>query len=269
MEQAFNNIVQKSLKSTIDSSVDFIGNDGLWHCGHCGKPKQKYIHCLGKEWLVGFICECQENAGKEKRELEARNKVIQERLNECFENRTAHTAKDDAPDTDAAKVCDKYAQSFEKAGKWLVLYGGVGTGKSYRAAKACRDVINRGKRAKFTTLAEIERSLWDNDKAEVYKKLDSYDLIVLDDFGAERQSDYTKEIRYNVVDMRYNSNKAMIITTNVKKFDSDDLADKRVFSRISEKALYVKMDGADRRKTNILTKADIDRLLTEDGWEDL
>lgn len=266
MKQAFEKIVNNSLRGAIDKKVDYIGEDGLWHCGHCGQPKQMYIHCLGRDWLVSFVCKCQ---GEKKQDAEARQKIIKDRLADCFENRTAHTAADDSADSKTAELCRKYGESYEKSNKWLVLFGSVGTGKSYRAAQICRQVIERGKTAKFTNLSEIERKLWSYDKSEVYKKLSSYDLLVLDDFGAERQTDYTKEIRYNIVDMRYSSNKAMIITTNVKKFSGDDIADKRVYSRISEKALYVRMDGADRRKTSVLSETDIEKLLTEGGWEDL
>jgi DNA replication protein DnaC len=103
----------------------------------------------------------------------------------------------------------------------------------------------------------------------VYKKLERYDLIVLDDFGAERRTDYTSEIRYNVIDTRYNSGKPLILTTNITSFENKDIADSRVNSRIREKVLGMKFDGEDRRKAKQLDEAEIERLLAEGGWEDL
>lgn len=264
MKDTFSGIVRNSF-GAIDKNVDYIGTDGLWHCGHCGNPKQKYIHCLDRDWLVGFICECQ---GKDRQKQQERERKIKERLESCFGNDTTHQAEDDEPMSKRVEFAKKYAEKFTRQSKWLVIYGDVGTGKSYRAAQICRDVISRDFTAKYTSLSEIERSLWNNDKAEIYKSLDHYDLIVLDDFGSERQTQYTAEIRYNIVDMRYKNGKPIIITTNVAKFDSDDISDKRVYSRIKEKSIFLKYEGKDRR-ANALTKADIDRLLTEDGWEDL
>ena len=267
MTDAFSGIVARSM-GAIDKKIDYLGADGFWHCGRCGKAKQKYIHCLDRDWLVGFVCECQPDNDKAKQA--EREKKIKERLHDCFGDSKAHSAPDDDAQSRRTGACKKYAETFTKQSRWLVLFGDVGTGKSYRAAQICKDVIKRDFTAKFTTLGEIERELWDNDKVEVYRNLERYDLLVLDDFGAERQTQYTAEIRYNVIDMRYNSGKPLIITTNIKKFDSDDLADKRVYSRIKEKSLFIRYEGEDRRNgTKPLDKAEIEKLLTEDGWEDL
>lgn len=259
MTNTFKSIVSKSLRGAIDKSVDYIAEDGLYHCGYCGKPKQMYIHCLDRDWLVGFVCKCDKS--QHNAEQIAREKSIKENLADCFKGGTAHTAPDDAAETQQAQFCAEYAKNFKPGAKWLVMYGDVGTGKSYRAAKICREIIKAGYRAKFTTLPEIERRLWNGDKAEIYSSLDSYDLLVLDDFGAERQTEYLKEIRYNVIDMRYNSGKALIITTNIAKFSGDDMADKRIFSRIREKSAFVRFSGIDRR---MITDIDF-----EHGWENL
>ena len=265
MQNAIAGLERRSFFGAINRDIDYEGEDGLWHCGHCGQPKQKYIHCLDHEWLASYVCECQ---GKDKQKQQEREKILKDRMLMCFGNDATHQAEDDEPTSKRTEFAKKYAEKFTRQSKWLVIFGDVGTGKSYRAAQICKDIIKRDFSARFTSLSEIERELWDNDKAEVYKRLDRYDVLVLDDFGAERQTQYTAEIRYNVVDMRYKSGKPMIITTNVSKFDSEDISDKRVYSRIKEKSFFLKYEGKDRRN-GMLTKADIEKLLTEDGWEDL
>lgn len=264
--ETFEQIVAASRAGCIDKN-DFV-KDGIIHCGYCGKPKQKTIHCLNRDWFVTFLCECQVKANAEKQEAEAKEKLIQDRMQDCFRNLTVHNADDDDPESKAASICRGYAKQFSSEAKWAVLYGECGRGKSYRASQICKEVIERGYKARFTSLTEIERELWNYDKADVYNRLDKYDLIVLDDFGAERQTEYMKEIRYNVVDMRYTNGKPLLITTNVTKFHGDDISDQRTYSRIREKSLFIKVEGKDRRE-GALSAAEIEKLMAEGGWEDL
>ena len=264
--ETFEQIVKASKAGCIDKN-DFV-KDGIIHCGYCGKPKQKTIHCLNRDWFVTFLCECQIKAKAEKQEAEAKKNLIQDRMQDCFRNLTVHNADDDDPEIKAASICRGYAKQFSRDAKWAVLYGECGRGKSFRAAQICKAIIERGYTARFTSLTEIERALWDGEKADVYKNLDRYDLLVLDDFGAERSTEYLKEIRYNIVDMRYTNGKPLLITTNVTKFHGDDISDQRTYSRIREKSLFIKIEGKDRRQ-GALSAAEIEKLMTEGGWEDL
>lgn len=249
MLQTFADIVKAANAGGALDKNDFVNDEGIICCGYCGKPKQKWIHTCGKDFFVTFVCECQEKAEKEKARAEAKQKQIQARLDDCF-GWVKHNAADDEPDSKLAKFCKKYAEDFTPASKWLIMFGKCGTGKSYRAAQICTKLINRGFKAKFTSLSQIERALWSGDKAEIYNKLNSYDLLVLDDFGAERNTEFIKEIRFNVVDMRYSSGKPIIITTNVNGVDKTDISDQRTFGRIREKSLNVKVEGRDRRATS-------------------
>ena len=266
MQEVITGIAKRAFIGSIDKRIDYIGEDGLYHCGICGKAKQGWKRILGKDYLASWICDCQ---GTDKQEKEARERRIKERLEDCFGTRTVHNHPDDDSGSKIAGMCRGYAQKFTKSSPWLMMHGASGTGKSYRAAQICTEIIKRGYSAKFTSLGEIERELWDNDKSAVYKKLERYDLIVLDDFGAERRTDYTSEIRYNVIDTRYNSGKPLIFTTNITSFENKDIADSRVNSRIREKVLLMRFDGESRRKTRQLNEDEIERLLTEGGWEDL
>ena len=247
MLQTFADIVKAANAGGALDKNDFIDDDGIICCGYCGNRKQKWIHTCGKDFFVTFVCECQDKAEKEKARAEAKQRLIQSRLDDCF-GWVKHNAADDEPESTVAKICKDYAQKYELGAKWLVFHGKCGRGKSYRAAQICREVINKGYRAKFTTLSAIERQLWDGNKSEVYNALEKYDLLVLDDFGAERSTEFTREIKFNIVDMRYASGKTLILTTNVTNMQGEDKADQRTLSRIKEKCLFVKVEGKDRRQ---------------------
>jgi DNA replication protein DnaC len=246
MLETFEQIVKAANNGGALNENDYLGDDGILHCGFCGKPKQKWVHACGKDFFVTFVCECQEQAEKERKKAEAKQRLIADRLADCF-GWVKHDAADDEPESQVAKICKDYAQNYGEGAKWLVFHGQCGRGKSYRAAQICREVIQRGYKAKFTTLSAIERQLWDGNKSEVYNSLEKYDILVLDDFGAERSTDFTREIKFNIVDMRYASGKTLIITTNVTNMKGEDKADQRTLSRIKEKCLFVRVDGKDRR----------------------
>ena len=247
MLQTFADIVKAANAGGALDKNDFIDDDGIICCGYCGKQKQKWIHTCGKDFFVTFVCECQDKAEKEQARAEAKQKQIQSRLDDCF-GWVKHNAADDEPNSRLASFCNDYAKNFTHQSKWLTFFGKCGTGKSYRAAQICTKLIERGFKAKFTSLSQIERSLWSGDKAEIYNKLNSYDLLVLDDFGAERNTEYIKEIRFTIIDMRYTSDKPILITTNVTGVDKTDISDQRTYGRIREKSRYVKFEGKDRRQ---------------------
>lgn len=76
------------------------------------------------------------------------------------------------------------------------------------------------------------------------------DLIVLDDLGVERRSEYMDEAVYTVVNARYMANKPAIFTTNLRTSDFEnpkDESQKRIYSRIVGMCDFVPVNGPDRR----------------------
>ena len=73
---------------------------------------------------------------------------------------------------------------------------------------------------------------------EYISRLCSYPLLILDDFGMERGTEYGLEQVYSVIDSRYRSRRPMIITTNLKLSElknPPDLAHARIYDRILER----------------------------------
>ena len=74
-------------------------------------------------------------------------------------------------------------------------------------------------------------------------------LLVLDDFGAERNTDFKAEQIFTVIDSRYSAKKPMIITTNLTDFKTEtDIRRKRVYDRIFEVCTPIKIDGESKRR---------------------
>lgn len=82
-------------------------------------------------------------------------------------------------------------------------------------------------------------------------KLVRHRLLVIDDFGIERQTSTMKELVYKVINMCYEAKTPLIITTNIPIAEfkkSTDTMDERLYDRILERCHPVKMDGGSRRR---------------------
>lgn len=89
------------------------------------------------------------------------------------------------------------------------------------------------------------------EKEELFRLVSEAGLVVLDDFGMERGTEYSIETVFSVIDARYNSKKPVIITTNLplKTINNPgDVAHKRSYDRISEMCVPVLFEGDSLRK---------------------
>lgn len=235
---------------------DFI-LDGLLHCGKCGTPKQVRVKVFDKERTPFCICKCE----KEKRDREETERTLREQIRRnrriCFpeEKMLSWTFEnDDKANPEISQAMKNYAENFDELcerGKGLLLFGPTGTGKSYFAASIANALLDKGYPVLMTNFVRIESALsktW--DKQSYYDSLNSYPLLIIDDFAAERKTDYMGEIVFNVIDSRDRAGLPLIVTTNLTGKEMqcvNEMQYKRAISRLYEMTVPVKVEGADRR----------------------
>jgi DNA replication protein DnaC len=162
---------------------------------------------------------------------------------------------DDKMNDKASRAAAEYAKRFAKnleTGRNLFFFGDIGTGKTFLAAAVINAAIDEGYKCLFSSFPqEINEIANTRDKREYFQNLKSYDFIVFDDMGTERETEFNLEQIYQIVNTRHLANKPMIITTNMdnSEFSCEDTAKRRIFSRIFEKTDVILMDGEDRRKS--------------------
>ena len=236
---------------------------GLLMCGKCHTPKQ----CRpfpDSDIAVYCLCVCMKADDDAMRERLRRNE-IEQRRNICFHCSDligTVFADDDGKAPTLTKTCKAYAENVTGVNSrdWLLLWGDCGTGKSFMAACIANAAIDAGMTARFITVSEIEQHLWNSpDKAAVYDEMNRTGLLVIDDFGCERRTDYMDEIKFNLIDGRLRSGKPCVITSNLTLNDFAapvDLTQKRIISRIFERAKTFHVQGDDRRFAALKSRAE-------------
>ena len=223
--------------------------DGLRYCGKCNTPKQTRQNLFGNEITVGCMCACAQQKyaqeEKERKKREEADRIMRLRSvgisSQTF--RDASFAADDGKNPKPMDTLRRYVEKWEDMKReniGLLLYGDVGTGKSYGAACVANRLIEQSIPACMINLSTVLNSMggFQSEEKNTYiADLMRYPLLILDDFGMERQTEYAMEQVFNIIDARYRSGKPLIITTNLSLTELNapkSLEHKRIYDRIKE-----------------------------------
>lgn len=252
----------------------FTGEDGLQCCSVCKRPVQVEVEFLGIKKNVNCACDCI-MARIQAREDEKRREENERNRRACFTqtNMDGWTfAKDDRKNPQMSDAMRNYAEKFpefRKMGKGLILFGDVGTGKTFFAACIANALLDKGYKVLVTNFVELAYQIEAqyNAKQDFIDGLNRYDLLVVDDLGVERDSasGYMQEMVYNIIDSRQRAGLPYIITTNLTADQLKNPADvryKRIYDRILERCFPIEVKGESRRRQALReTHADVKAML--------
>lgn len=260
----------------MQNNKDYLKN-GLLHCGKCNTAKQCAVQLFGQNKIVYCLCKCE----KEKRDKELAEYLRQEEMRHIenlrisglqdrnIYNFTFENANQDTYIEKAKKYCENWEKIY-KNNNGLLLWGDVGTGKTFMAGCIANELINNKVPVMMTSLTKIINNLQGfviSDKNEYLNSLNKFKLLILDDLGAERQSDFALEQVFNVIDNRYKNQQPVIITTNLTLSElkkPSDIKYKRIYDRILEMCVPLKFEGESKRKEKSKEKFNILKQLLEE-----
>src|SRR6187399_3335823 len=240
-------------------------------CDLCDDTGWKPLELQGPTGVTRQVvrCDCRRDQLGQQR-LTASN--IPKRYQHC--TIANFTSYNESLDKAAALAC-AIADRFPAVTKGLFLEGQPGVGKTHLAVAVLKQVIQTtGARGVFydtRDLLRVIRSTYDpsirTTEVEVLRPVMTADLLVLDDLGAEKTSEWVEETMNLIVNTRYNEQRVTIFTSNYQDIPDDTDPNSLLFrigfrmrSRLHEMCEFLVLDGADYRE--LPTNGGIDDLLT-------
>jgi DNA replication protein DnaC len=162
----------------------------------------------------------------------------------------------------ACRKAQEFAAAFPVVDKGLLFIGPPGIGKTHVAVSVLREVVLKGMRGVYydtrsllSTIRSTYNPVTRASEAEVLDEVMRAELLVLDDLGAERLTDWVEETMHLIVNTRYNEKRPTVFTTNYE--DVSDVGDLdsllvrvgyRLHSRLREMCEFLEYDGPDYRE---------------------
>jgi DNA replication protein DnaC len=170
---------------------------------------------------------------------------------------------------DAMRFASGYPFSGEHEGLGLLFTGGNGVGKTHLAVAVLRELVTKGARGEFWDFNDLIRTIKSSYNPEtrtteeqVLDPVVSTDVLLLDDLGAWKMTDWMVDTLFYILNSRYLAKRVTLITTNFQDVDREaavgaDNLERREFlveriglrlrSRLMEMCLVIRMSGDDYR----------------------
>ena len=257
MTELFTDTVLNMMTTTAEPE-DYTGEDGLLYCGKCRTAKEAYFPKETAAWLGHdkhpTECDCQREKRLECESAEERRRhldTVMELKRRGFTDLTMQEwtfAHDNGkcPQMNKAHLYVEHWEQMRENNYGLLLWGKVGTGKSYFAGCIANALMEQEISVRMTNFSAMLNDLTASfeGRNEYIEHLCRFPLLILDDFGMERGTEYGLEQVYNVIDSRYRSRKPLIVTTNLSLTElqnPQDTAHARIYDRVLEMCLPIQV----------------------------
>lgn len=271
MNELLAGVIATAEQNQPHSDDDYVNpDDGLLYCGKCKTRKQyllKFPSVNGKPeefHKVPVMCECRKKEVEEEERRKQEQKELEQiwLLRSCslmddkFLDQTFDTFRTTQDNERALKLSRRYADNFDEMvsrNQGLLFWGDVGTGKTFSAACIANALLDRKIPVVMTSFVKLLENMqnFKEDDNKLISRLNKAKLLIIDDLGAERSTDFALEKVYNIIDSRYRARLPMILTTNLSLEEMKQVTDirySRIYDRIFEVCYPVKFTGASFRK---------------------
>lgn len=260
ISDALNNLSAKCAENAPESF--YIGEDNLKHCFVCHEQLESRVPFGNGERIMPCVCRCfREKEALEKQQVcdlekQKRINALREKAIPYHNQREIRFSNATDQDEKHIKAARWYVDTWtehKENGMGLIFLGNVGMGKTFVALCIANALIDLEVNVRVTDFRHILNELTSNathDKNAVIDEYVSCDLLIIDDLGAEYQTDFTLQYIEQIIDGCYNNGTPFIFTTNTSLSDMKNPSDtkySRIYSRILGRAVPIVVTGEDRR----------------------
>lgn len=152
-------------------------------------------------------------------------------------------------DADIKKVDKKIVDLLKKSGKGIFLFGDTGRGKTYTLFAINKRFREIGMQSKVENWVELLLELRERTQylRDAINELLNTNILMIDDLGSERQTEWSQEILYTIINIAYEREKKIFIATNLSLEKFTLVYGDRIFSRLMEMCEPYELKGKDRR----------------------
>lgn len=177
-------------------------------------------------------------------------------LGERFSKSTFESFLDRNGSETAYKIAMKYVKTFKEwNGESLMIWGDPGNGKTHLAAAIVNELSKKGYIVVFQSVPELLqriRSTFNSENKEnetqIMRALLECDLLILDDIGAEKTTEWVEEKLFNIIDGRYRKELPTLYTSNLQPKELQNQVGKRSYDRMVETSLTVENKAESYRR---------------------
>ena len=260
---------------------DYIGEDGFLHCGVCHEAKEALLFPDGVELpnIPGFDrqkkrtrnCACDRERwareDEENKKQQAREEIrrLREQGMIDAQYKDSRFANDDGLTPEVSRMCRQYVEQWERfrtangCGVGLIFHGAPGGGKTFFASCIANALIEQCVPVIMDTIPRLSARMnyrFGESKASILNDLRTVPLLILDDFGIERDTEATLLNTYEIINERYKAKKQLIITTKrtLDKFRNEERVKyRRIYGRVSQMCQYpILVEDKQRRQREAL-----------------
>ena len=179
-----------------------------------------------------------------------------------------------AEDTPYVQMGKRYVNNWKQVkaeNLGLLFWGDVGTGKSFLAACIANGLLDQGVSVMMTNFTRILNKLSDlqvKERSQFISDFGKVDLLIIDDLGIERSTEFALEQVFNVIDSRYRSKLPLIVTTNMtleELKNPQDLTRSRIYDRVLERCVPLRINNQNIRQRNAAESMKEARKILESG----
>lgn len=167
-------------------------------------------------------------------------------------------ARDDRANASVSDTCKRYCERWDTMRRenfGIMFCGTVGTGKTFLSHSIANQLIAQGVNVCVTSVSRaVNYARFSEDRQKAIDLLCSFDLLVVDDLGTERDTEIAREFMFSLIDQRARTKKPLVVTTNLNPQALNAVSDtglKRIYDRVMELCpIQFNLSGDSRRASN-------------------